>query len=303
MVNETAGDPITGLRWTHKTTTKVSAALQKMGIAVGPRTIARLLEKMNYALRVNHKKRSTVPCQQRNQQFEHIQAQRKTFQRQGWPILSVDTKKKEMIGCFKNPGKTWQKDPILVNDHDFKCNATGIAIPRGAYDVLANRGFVSVGVSHDTPVFAVEAIRQWWKEEGRRRYPQSRHLLLLADSGGSNAARSRVWKHRLQTELCNPCRLTVTVCHYPPGTSKWNPIEHRLFSEISKNWAGRPLQSYETMLNYLRTTKTKTGLSVRAACLDGHYPIGMRISKEEMGKLNLRFHTGLPQWNYTISPN
>ncbi len=303
MGNDTAGDPISGLRWTHKTTEKVSASLREMGIPICPKTVARLLQKMDYALRVNHKKRSTVPCRQRNQQFEYIRTQRQTFRSQGWPIVSVDTKKKEMIGCFKNPGETWQKAPIAVNDHDFKRDAKGVAIPRGTYDVTANRGSISVGISHDTPAFAVEATRRWWKDEGCRRYPNTRHLLLLADGGGSNASRSRVWKQRLQTELCNPYQLTVTVCHYPPGASKWNPIEHRLFSEISKNWAGQPLDSYETMLNYIQTTRTKTGLIVKAKLLEGDYPIGVSVSKEEMARINLRFHTVLPQWNYTIMPN
>ena len=303
MSYDTAGDPITGLKWTHRTTEKLSEELKNAGILVCSRTVARLLEKMKFALRVNHKKKSTISKPQRNEQFEYIGQKRQAFEGQGRPVVSVDSKKKEMIGEFKNPGRVWTQTAIAVNDHDFLRDAKGIALPRGLYDTTANRGHVCVGISHDTPAFAVDALVEWWKDEGRQRYPKAGHLLLLADSGGSNAARSRVWKVRLQTEFCNPYRLTVTVCHYPPGASKWDPIEHRLFSEISKNWAGQPLNSYETALNYIRTTKTKTGLVVNAKILKGHYPTGMRASDEEMTNINLRRHDVLPDWNYTIAPN
>ena len=304
LASDTAGDPMTELKWTHITTEKVSGQLRQAGINVSPRTVARLLRKIGYALRVNHKKKSTVKSAHRNQQFEHIKTMRQTFQAARLPTISVDTKKKEMIGNFKNVGAAWSKKPALVNDHDFKCDSKGIAIPRGTYDPIANRGHVCVGVSHDTAAFAVDALVCWWQDEGRRRYPAARKLLVLADSGGSNNCRHWGWKYNLQTKLCDRFGLTVTVCHYPPGSSKWNPIEHRLFSQISKNWAGRPLDSHETVLNHLRTTKTKTGLAVTACLLDGNYPLKLKVSKEEIAGLNIHRPTGvMPQWNYTICPN
>ena len=292
-----------GLKWTHKTTDKISAELAKAGLLVGPRTVARLLAQMNYALRVNHKKRATIHNEHRDRQFQYIKATRAAFQDRRAPVVSVDSKKKEMVGNFKNPGAVWAKEATAVNDHDFMRDATGIALPRGTYDTTANRGHVCVGISHDTPEFAVDALVQWWKDQGRRRYPRADQLLILADGGGSNASRSRVWKHRLQTKFCSPFGIRVTVCHYPPGTSKWNPIEHRLFSEISKNWKGRPLDNYETIFNYIETTRTKTGLTTTAKLLKGTYPIGVRVSKQEMATIKLRRHEAFPDWNYTISPN
>ncbi len=258
---------------------------------------------MDYALRVNHKKKTTVSSEHRNEQFEYLQAMRQTFQGRQWPVISVDTKKKEMIGNFKSVGAAWSQEPRLVNDHDFQRDAQGIAIPRGTYDPAANRGHVCVGRSHDTSAFAVDALGCWWQGEGQRRYPEASQLLVLADSGGSNNCRHWGWKANLQRKLCDRLGLTVTVCHYPPGSSKWNPIEHRLFSAISKNWAGRPLDSYETVLNHLRTTKTKTGLVVTACLMEGTYPLKLKVSKEIMAGLNLRPHDVLPQWNYTISPS
>lgn len=303
MAPDTAGDPITGLKWTHRTTGKISEQLRRVGIDVSPRTVARLLKKMDFALRVNHKKRSTVASERRNEQFEYIKAMRQKFQGKQRPIISVDTKKKEMLGNFKSVGAAWSKEPALVNDHDFKRDSKGSAIPRGAYDPVANRGHVCVGLSHDTSAFAVDALACWWQREGRRRYSDASQLLVLADSGGSNNCRHWGWKYNLQTKLCDRFGLTVTVCHYPPGTSKWNPIEHRLFSQISKNWAGCPLDSYETVLNHIRTTKTKTGLAVTACLMEGNYPIKIKTTKEAIAALNLRPHDALPQWNYTISPS
>jgi len=304
MVPDTAGDPMTGMKWTHRTMEKISERLKQIGIDVSPNTVARLLKKMGYALRVNHKKRSTVSSEHRNTQFEYIKDLRQKFQEEQWPAVSVDTKKKEMLGNFKNAGAAWSKEPIAVNDHDFKRDSTGSAIPRGTYDPVANRGHVCVGASHDTSAFAVDALVCWWQNEGRRRYPAARQLLILADSGGSNNCRHWGWKHNLQTKLCDQFGLTVTVCHYPPGSSKWNPIEHRLFSEITKNWRGRPLDSYETVLNHLRTTKTKTGLAVTACLLEGNYPLKLKVSKEAKAALNIYRPDGvMPQWNYVISPN
>ena len=304
LAPDTAGDPMTGQKWTHRTTEKISEQLQQVAIDVSPRTIARLLKKIGYALRVNHKKRSTVKSAHRNQQFDHIKAMRQTFQAARLPAISVDTKKKEMLGKFRSVGAAWSKKPEIVNDHDFKRDSTGSAIPRGTYDTIANRGHVCVGSSHDTSAFAVDALACWWQNEGRRRYPHAHRLLVLADSGGSNNCRHWGWKYYLQTKLCDRFGLTITVCHYPPGSSKWNPIEHRLFSQISKNWAGRPLDSYQTVLNHLRTTKTKTGLAVTACLLDGDYPLKLKVSKEAIAGLNIHRPQGvMPQWNYVISPN
>jgi len=304
LAPDTAGDPMTEQKWTHRTTEKISGQLKQVGIDVSPRTVARLLKKIGYALRVNHKKKSTVKSAHRNQQFEYIKTMRQTFQAAQLPAISVDTKKKEMLGNFKNPGAAWSKEPVQVNDHDFKRDSTGSAIPRGTYDPVANRGHVCVGSSHDTSAFAVDSLVCWWRHEGRRRYRDARQLLILADSGGSNNCRHWGWKHNLQTKLCDQFGLTVTVCHYPPGSSKWNPIEHRLFSEITKNWRGHPLDSYETVLNHLRTTKTKTGLAVTACLLEGSYPLKLKVSKEAKAALNIQRPTGvMPQWNYVISPN
>ena len=302
MEHHTAGDPINGLKWTHKTTLKISCELHKAGIMVSPKTVSRLLRGLKFSLRVNHKKVAGKSSPFRNQQFEYINRTRQRFERQGWPTISIDTKKRELIGRFKNAGATWESTPVLVNDHDFRTNASGIAVPWGLYDTQANRGYVFVGTSHDTPAFSVTALAQWWIGAGRRRYSQNKRLLILADCGGSNGSRTRAWKYELQTRFCDRFGLTVTVCHYPPGTSKWNPIEHRLFSEISKNWAGQPLESYETVLNYLRPPKTEAGLVVNATLLDGDYPTGINISQAQMDRVNLRLHKTLPMWNYTLVP-
>ena len=214
--------------------------MRKAGITVCPKTVGRLLKGLKFSLRVNHKKVAGNANPFRNQQFEHINRTRKRFERQGWPAISIDTKKRELVGRFKNAGATWERTPVLVKDHDFRTDAKGIAIPWGLYDTQANRGQVFVGTSHDTPAFSVTALARWWSGAGRRRYSEAVRLLILADCGGSNGARTRLWMYELQTRFCDRFGLTVTVCHYPPGTSKWNPIEHRLFSEISKNWAGQP---------------------------------------------------------------
>lgn len=227
---------------------------------------------------------------------------RRRYERLGLPAISIDTKKKEMVGRFKNAGRTWENKPIKVNDHDFKRDSRGSAIPWGLYEIVANRGHVFVGVSHDTPVFAITALAKWWTRTGRQRYPEANRLLILADCGGSNGPRNRAWKHQLQTVFCNRFGLSVTVCHYPPGTSKWNPIEHRLFSEVTKNWAGQPLESYETILKFTRTTKTKTGLRVTSSLIKGDFPIGIKTSDAQIAEVRLRNHRVLPMWNYTIVP-
>jgi hypothetical protein len=258
---------------------------------------------MDYKLRVNRKQIATSKSPFRNSQFLHIAGQRQRYADQGLPVISVDTKKKELIGAFKNPGAAWDRQPRPVNDHDFRSDASALAVPRGLYDTGANCGAVFVGTSHDTPAFAADTLAQWWLNEGRSRYPQAQELLLLADGGGSNGWRCHAWKKALQDRVCNPFGLTVTVSHYPPGTSKWNPIEHRLFSQITRNWAGQPLTDMETMLNFIRTTKTDTGLSVTAYLFPGEYDTGIKFSKAEIRELNIVKHDTLGQWNYSLRPN
>jgi len=304
MLPATAGDPLTGLKWTRKTTLKVSDELRKLDIQVGPRTVARLLNNLKYRLRVNHKKLSRGSARirsRRDQQFRHIEDMRRSFADRGLPVISVDTKKQELIGCFKNPGAVWAKVATPANDHDFRSDASHITSPYGVFDPIANRGHVLVGTSHDTPAFAADCVSRWWKTDGRAHYPKADKLLILADTGGSNGSRCRAWKHGLLTKLCVPHGLEVTVCHYPPGASKWNPIEHRLFSQISKNWAGEPLVTLEKMLNFLRTTKTGTGLRVRATLMKGDYPKGIKPTATQMATLPLLPHIILPDWNYTIA--
>ncbi len=290
------------MRWTRKTPDKIAELLQQAGIPVSASTVARLLHQMHYSLRVNHKKLATDSSPYRNQQFDYISSLRDRFHRQGLPIISVDTKKRELVGNFKNPGVKWDRLPVLVNDHDFRSDAIGVAIPYGIYDLLANRGSVFVGVSHDTPCFAAHSIAGWWYREGAARYARARKLLILADTGGSNGCRCWAWKTNLQFQLCNPFGLTVTVTHYPTGASKWNPIEHRLFSEISKNWAGEPLVSYHKILNFLRTTNTQTGLVVTAYLDRIRYETGATVDPNLIRQLRLKPHKTLPDWNYTLAP-
>jgi hypothetical protein len=303
LEHDTAGDPITGLKWSRRTTGKIAELLQQAGWAVCPNTVARLLHQMDYSLRVNHKQLATDSSPDRNLQFDYIASLRTRFQRWGLPIISVDTKKRELVGNFKNLGRRWERSLTLVNDHDFRSDSLGVAIPYGVYDLLANRGSLFVGVSHDTPAFAARSIARWWSREGLLRYPCAHQLLILADTGGSNGFRCLTWKIELQTQLCNPFDLTVTVAHYPTGASKWNPIEHRLFSEISKNWAAEPLVSYEKILKFIRTTKTHSGLTVSAYLDRTHYQTGLDPDSDQVRQLRLRPHDTLPKWNYTICPH
>ncbi len=302
MKHDVAGDPITGVRWTRRTTQKISRELASLCICVCPRTVARILEDLDYTLRVNHKRVSRGSGPDRNEQFEYIAEQRTSFAGRALPIVSIDSKKRELVGNFKNNGTAWKRTPDLVRDHDFRSEAQGIAIPYGVYDVRANRGTVFVGTSHDTPDFAADNLVRWWECEGRERYTGAPELLVLADSGGSNSPRVRAFKAALQTRLADPHQISVTVCHYPSGASKWNPIDHRLFSEISKNWAGQPLRSYKTILNHIRTTTTKTGLRVRAHLIDQEYPKGVKISDAQFAAIALQRHDIQPLRNYTIRP-
>jgi len=313
MEYETAGDPMTGLKWTRKTTHKLTNELKSLGIRrVNRTTVGRLLKDLGYSLKVNHKKKALGANKtpearvQRNQQFEYINRLRTEFADEGNPIISVDAKKKEMVGDFKNNGASWRKKAFEVGDHDFRQYAEGIAIGFGVYDIQANTGFMVVGIHHDTPAFAVDCIVKWWKQVGLKRYPGRKKLLILVDAGGSNGYRLRAWKYELQRKLCDPYGLCVTVCHYPPGASKWNPIEHRLFSAISNNWQGIPLISYETILKYMRTTKTAPedgpGLKVRATLVRKKYGNGQKVSEEQMSQLELKTHDTFPLWNYSLSP-
>lgn len=296
-----------GLKWSRRACRKIARQLRLLKIRVSASTIRRLLKQLGFSLRVNHKRlesgnRNPPPRRVRNQQFDYIHGQHKRFLARALPIISIDAKKKEPVGNFKNPGACWEQEPQLVNDHDFPSDALGRAIPYGIYDPSLNRGFVVVGTSRETPAFAADAIALWWKHYGQKVYPKAKELLILADSGGGNSSRAHGWKYNLQHCLVNPYGLKVTVCHYPPGASKWNPIEHRLFSEISKNWQGRPLTSYETVMKYIRTTTTVTGLQVKARLLHKTYPKGQTISQKQIKELQLTRHDTLPAWNYTLSP-
>jgi hypothetical protein len=257
---------------------------------------------MDFSLRVNRKAIATDSSPDRDQQFRYISSLRRRFERQGFPIISVDTKKRELVGNFKNNGAKWGRSSVRVNDHDFRSDAIGVAIPYGIYDLLANRGSVFVGVSHDTAAFAAHSIAGWWKHEGSAHHHRARQLLILADTGGSNSCRTRAWKTELQAQLCNGFGLTVTVAHYPTGASKWNPIEHRLFSEISKNWAAEPLDSYPKILNFIRHTGTRTGLVVSAYLDRKKYPTGASPTPHQIRQLSIKRNPTLPAWNYTIAP-
>ena len=302
MKHDVAGDPVSGVKWTRRTTAKIARELRSGGIEVSARTVARLLKNLRYSLRVNHKRVSKGSGPDRNEQFEYISDQRTSFADHDLPIVSIDSKKKEKVGNFKNGGTAWKTNPELVLDHDFPSDAIGKASPYGIYDVRANRGAVFVGTSGDTPDFAVDNLVRWWITEGVNQYPNATELLVLADGGGSNGARSRAFKYGLQTRLCDVYGISLTLCHYPTGASKWNPIEHRLFSEISRNWAGCPLRDYETIINYIGTTRTTTGLVVSARLIEQEYPTGVKIPDALMATIEIERHDTQPLRNYTIRP-
>ncbi len=289
-------------KWTHQTAEKVANALAEHGIRTSATVVRRLLRQMGYSLKSNKKCLSAGNSSDRDAQFRMIMDLREEFGQSGDPIISVDTKKKELIGLFKNQGKVWCKEAKKVKDHDFRSEAIGIAAPYGIYDPAQNFGLLVVGQSADTPEFAVNCILEWWRSYGREHYPNSRRLLILADSGGSNGARPRTWKMFLQEKLTDGCGLTVTVAYSPAGASKWNPIEHRMFSEISKNWAGVPLESFETVVNYASTTKTQTGLRVVASRDQRLYQKGIKVSDKQMRTIAMSKSDFLGKWNYTISP-
>jgi hypothetical protein len=280
----------------------LSRELLELGHRACPATVAKLLREEDFAPRVNAKRFTGPPHPDRDRQFRYPQEQLDRFRDRGWPVISVDAKKSELIGDFKNAGAIWCWHPEEVNAHDFLTDAECRAVPYGVYDVLANRGFVQVGLSGNTPAFAAAAVRAWWARLGCKRYGPYDRLLILADAGGSNGYRPRLWKKALQEEVADRYGLRVTVCHYPTGASKWNPIEHRLFGPISINWAGEPLRSLERLLAFVRGTTTRSGLVVTAAVDQRTYPTRVRVSEEEMAKLEIRRHDTCPQWNYTISP-
>jgi hypothetical protein len=305
MEDETAGDPMTGLKWTKKTTKKIAEQLHLININISPNKVGDLLKELDYSLRVNCKKSEAttkVEPQEREQQFCYIKQLRQEYQAKNYPTISVDCKKKETIGNFKNSGQTWRKQAHEVNVYDFPSLAIGVGIPYGIFDICLNFGFVVVGVSYDTPEFAVNALNKWYQQYGSIQYRHQEHLLILADGGGSNSSRSRMWKYAIQEKLCNQYGLTVTVCHYPPGNSQYNPIERRLFSQITRNLMGTPLASHETILKYIKRTSTKTGLKVDALLDEQLYEKGITISDEQMAKLSIKSHDVFQKWNYTIFP-
>ena len=301
MEENTAGDPMSLLRWTNKSTVRIAEELTRLGHSVSDETVRRRLAEMGYSLQANAKNLEESAAG-RDQQFRYINRQVKQYLAGQEPVLSVDTKKKERVGNFRNGGKTWRPkgQPMEVNVYDFPHLGIGPAIPYGAYDQQRNEGFVNVGTSHDTAEFAVESVRRWWRWIGRRGYPQAARLLLCADGGGSNGSRNRAWKYHLQ-QFADQSGLSITVCHYPPGTSKWNKVEHRMFSFISLNWQGKPLVSYETVINLIGATRTATGLRVKAKLDTRFYEAGVKITDAEMEQINLRTHRTNPEWNYTIS--
>src|SRR5690348_1385870 len=297
------GDPMSLVQWTTKSLAQLVKALEALGHQIKKSALAELLHDLGFSLRANKKNIEGISHPDRDAQFTHIKEQCQAFEDQGNPIISVDCKKKELIGNFKNHGREWQAvgEDTVVNVYDFLSLADGKAIPYGVYDLIHNRGFVNVGIDHDTAEFAVESIRRWWQRSGKVLYPGKREVLITADGGGSNGARNRLWKKKLQ-ELANEEHLTITVAHYPPATSKWNKIEHRLFSFISINWRAQPLTSLEVVLELISHTTTQQGLTVTALKDGNSYPTGLKVSDEELAALNLVRDAFHGEWNYTIRP-
>jgi hypothetical protein len=301
----TRGDPVTPLRWTCKSVRRLAEELKHEGHAVSYQTVAELLHQMDYSLQANQKTLEGSHHADRDEQFEHINRKAQRYLNKGEPVISVDTKKKELVGDFKNAGREWQPEgqPENVRVHDFEIRKPdkGKVAPYGVYDLGRNVGWVSVGVDHDTAAFAVESIRRWWHWMGRPSYPQAKRLLITADSGGSNGARVRLWKWELQ-KLADETGMAISVCHFPPGTSKWNKIEHRLFSFISQNWRGKPLISHEVIINLIAGTTTAAGLEVKSKLDSNTYPAGLKVSDRQMAELQLRRDKFHGDWNYSLLP-
>lgn len=300
----TSGDPESALRWTCKSVRRISQELNNQGHKTSHRMVAELLHELGYSLQANRKTLEEASHPDRDAQFKFIYKKVKTFQRQECPVISVDTKKKELVGSYKNGGKELcpKGKPEPVNVHDFENKELGKVAPYGVFDISLNEGWVNVGIDHDTAAFAVESIRRWWNMMGKPTYPNANRLLITADSGGSNGARVRMWKTELQ-KFVNETGMNVSVCHFPPGTSKWNKIEHQLFSYISQNWRGKPLISHEVIVNLIAATTTKAGLKVRCELDNNNYPKGIKISDSEMSKLNISRASFHGEWNYSIRPS
>jgi len=300
----TRGDPMSPLRWTCKSVAKLAAELGRQGRPVSPRTVYGMLVEAGYSLQSNRKTKEGGVHPDRNAQFEHISAQVKSFQRRAQPVISVDTKKKELVGDFKNGGREWhlKGKPPPVRVHDFIDKDLGKAIPYGVYDLGSNQGWVSVGTNHDTADFAVESVRRWWRTMGRRVYPDAQELLITADGGGSNGYRVRAWKVALQ-RLANDTGLGISVCHFPPGTSKWNKIEHRMFCHITQNWRGRPLVTLDTVVSLIGNTTTRTGLRIKAKLDTNVYQKGVKVTDQELAQVRIKPSSFHGEWNYKISPD
>jgi len=299
----TRGDPESPLRWTCKSTRRLAHELTQAGHSISPRTVASLLREDGYSLQANRKTREGGQHPDRDAQFDFLNAQVKRFLKRGQPAISVDTKKKELVGDFKNAGREWrpQGQPEKVRVHDFQDKTLGKVVPYGVYDIFNNQGWVSVGIDHDTAQFAANSIRRWWSKMGRRRFPKARELLITADGGGSNSFRCRLWKTSLQG-LADDLGLRLVIRHFPPGTSKWNKIEHRLFSFITKNWRGRPLVSRQAIVSLIAATTTRKGLVVKAALDTKHYEKGIKVSDDELAAVRIVPHRFHGEWNYNISP-
>ena len=300
----TRGDPVQPLLWTCRSLRNLVNELAQKGHEVCPMVVGDLLRGMGYSLQANSKTREGGKHIDRDAQFQYINTQAKAFLTAGEPVISVDTKKKELVGNFKNNGREWRPKgtPEAVNVHDFIDPKLSRAIPYGVYDINNNVGWVSVGTDHDTACFAVNAIRRWWRMMGKKRHPKTKRLMITADGGGSNGHRVRLWKVELQ-KLADELKLPITVCHLPPGTSKWNKIEHRLFSFITINWRGKPLRSYRTIVQLIAATTTEAGLKVRAELDENKYPKGIKVSNAQLATVNLSRHSFHGDWNYTIAPN
>jgi len=300
----TRGEPTSPLLWTSKSTRKLAKELQKQGHDITYRTVARMLRELGFSLQANRKTREGTQHPDRDAQFQYINKKVRSFQRRGEPVVSVDAKKRELVGDFKNGGREWRPkgQPESVRTHDFRDKELGVAIPYGVYDQTQNNGWVSVGIDRNTAEFATESIRRWWRRMGSKTYPQATELLVTADAGGSNGARCRLWKVCLQ-ELADELGIKITVCHFPPGTSKWNKIEHRMFSHTTENWRGQPLVSQAVIVNLIGNTTTEAGLTIKAQLDKNNYETGIKVSDETMAQLNIMKHKFHGDWNYTIAPS
>lgn len=300
--DDMAGLPTGEQKWVRRSVRQIVVRLREQAYAIGRTTVSRLLRKLQFGLVANRKSLSGPPHPDRDRQFRYLRRMRHFCLQAGLPIISVDCKNKELVGNFANKGRTWRQAPHQVNAHDFRNDALGLAIPYGVYDITHNQGYVFVGNSHDTSEFAVHAIAQWWSDPQRPRFPREDMLVICCDAGGSNNCRYWLWKFELQRQLADKFGITVLVCHYPTGASKYNPIEYRLFSQLSCNWAGEPLRSFQTLLNYIQGTTTRTGLTVKAFFVDRLFETKRKVSTAQRATINLHRRSICPTWNYTIHP-